>query len=315
MNYLYLKNELLKTNIFIDNEYLDKYINIIINNNVDKVPYETAIHHIIPKSVCKNLGINPDVDTNLVILKHKDHILVHFYIVLCVNEPYKNKLMSALMYMRYGYIKNYKVKILNEDLNKIENELVKYSDVYQQLMSDYSECISNREKNKKIDKDVIKKRTETRIKNGTNKHSEETKLKISMSNKGKTHGSSIKWTDEQKKRYKDTIIKNRVDKNNHTGKKYINNGVDCKCIDPNDFYKYENIGYVWGRLTKPSSRLNIINSRKNSNVKLKCVELNKIFVGTHSVIEYFGSYGHIFDIINGVRKKTLGYTWEVIKDE
>ena len=188
MDYLYLKNELLKTNVFIDNEYLDKYISIIINNNVDKVPYETAIHHIIPKSVCKDLGINPNVDTNLVILKHKDHILVHFYIVLCVHEPYKNKLMSALMYMKYGYIKNYKVKILNEDLNDIEKELVKYSEIYQQLMGDYCKYVSNREKNRKINEEIIKKRIETRIKNGTNKHSEETKLKISMSNKGKIHG-------------------------------------------------------------------------------------------------------------------------------
>lgn len=47
-----LKNYLLCTNYFLDNDYLMKYVNLITSNyNTNKVKFKTQKHHILPKKV------------------------------------------------------------------------------------------------------------------------------------------------------------------------------------------------------------------------------------------------------------------------
>ena len=53
--FLVLKNILLETNEFLDNEYLDKYVDLItLNKFTKKELYKTQRHHIIPKCYYKN---------------------------------------------------------------------------------------------------------------------------------------------------------------------------------------------------------------------------------------------------------------------
>ena len=80
-----LKNNLLQTGIFINNEYLDKYVNLIINpNNSLNQTVIKEIHHIIPVSYYKhyNLKIN-NMSSNLQELDIKNHVLAHYYLTLC----------------------------------------------------------------------------------------------------------------------------------------------------------------------------------------------------------------------------------------
>ena len=78
-----IKNTLLGTNEFLDNEYLDKYVNLITSNKFTKKEvYKTQRHHIIPRCYYRNnnLIVNNEPD-NLVNLLFKDHVLAHCYIV------------------------------------------------------------------------------------------------------------------------------------------------------------------------------------------------------------------------------------------
>ena len=71
-----LKTILLQLNIVEDNEYLDKYCELIETNKVTKrVKGKTHKHHIIPKSYYKINGISVDNSpNNLVNLLFKEHM-------------------------------------------------------------------------------------------------------------------------------------------------------------------------------------------------------------------------------------------------
>ena len=56
-----IKNKLLNLNVFIDNEYLDKYIELIeINRNTKREKFKTQQHHIIPRSYYKHNNLEID---------------------------------------------------------------------------------------------------------------------------------------------------------------------------------------------------------------------------------------------------------------
>ena len=81
-----LKQKLLKTGLFIDNDKLAKYITLIENNKSsieDNGQYKEK-HHIIPKSYFKLIAepIDNSVD-NIVKLTYFDHVLAHYYLSLC----------------------------------------------------------------------------------------------------------------------------------------------------------------------------------------------------------------------------------------
>lgn len=80
-----LKTKLLNTTYFENNEYLDKYCELIINNlKTKKEKYKTECHHIVPKCCFKLLQQNVDNSKkNKVNLLYKDHILAHYYLALC----------------------------------------------------------------------------------------------------------------------------------------------------------------------------------------------------------------------------------------
>lgn len=81
-----MKNRMLESGLFIDNMYLDKYIEICttpINDN--SLCQET--HHIFPRAASKIL--NEEIDNsieNLVTLDIKNHVLAHYYLALCTKN-------------------------------------------------------------------------------------------------------------------------------------------------------------------------------------------------------------------------------------
>ncbi len=79
-----LKQKLLLTNYFIDNQYLDDYINLVSNNQVKKEAFKTQQHHIIPKTYFKHLklAIDNSMD-NLVELLYADHVKAHWLLQKC----------------------------------------------------------------------------------------------------------------------------------------------------------------------------------------------------------------------------------------
>lgn len=107
-----LKKKLLDTGIFYNNEWLDKYINlIIINKDQIKIKFMTHKHHIIPKYYYEMNNIDIDNSAqNIVNLIFNDHALAHYYLALAsVNK--------RLLYKNYQAIKF----ICNLDSERFEN--------------------------------------------------------------------------------------------------------------------------------------------------------------------------------------------------
>lgn len=126
------KQNLIKTTYFINNKYLNLYLQLINNNiNTKHIKFETACHHIIPVSYFKL--VNKDVDNsnfNKVNLYHKDHILAHYYLSKCTKSPLKEKMVFALNFMinekgKYDIDDKWITDNI-ENLGELKKELFKY---------------------------------------------------------------------------------------------------------------------------------------------------------------------------------------------
>jgi len=97
-----MKQTLLSFNIFIDNEYLDKYIAIC---QLAKTPqyilqdfYQK--HHIVPRSYFKLHSIPIDSTSNNVVkLNYCDHILCHYYLAKCTIGDFNYRMIRAFTYL------------------------------------------------------------------------------------------------------------------------------------------------------------------------------------------------------------------------
>ena len=68
-----LKETLLATKCFVNNEYLEQYLNLVNDSKTG-----TELHHILPRSYFKDLGISVDnSEQNLVRLSFADHCKAH----------------------------------------------------------------------------------------------------------------------------------------------------------------------------------------------------------------------------------------------
>ena len=100
-----LKQKLINTGYFIDNEYLDKYLDLIYNHEVDSTHYSEN-HHVIPVALYKlnNDGCSRrkaekfakvDLDNFEVLLLYKDHCLAHYLLYFCTNGKLKAKVSMS----------------------------------------------------------------------------------------------------------------------------------------------------------------------------------------------------------------------------
>lgn len=88
-----LKETLLSLNGFVNNQYLDKYVQLVeMNVRTPNRKGKTNRHHIVPKAWFSINGVPVDNNpTNLVTLNYREHILAHYYLCLCT----KGKLLYA----------------------------------------------------------------------------------------------------------------------------------------------------------------------------------------------------------------------------
>lgn len=77
-----IKVQLLKTNYFIDNVYLDDYL-ALINSSKQNQCYQEK-HHILNEAYFKKFGLPVDnSDSNIVWLSFKDHCKAHYLLYFC----------------------------------------------------------------------------------------------------------------------------------------------------------------------------------------------------------------------------------------
>lgn len=261
-----IKQNLLNTKLFIDNQYLDNYCEIIENNEyTKKQKFKTQVHHIIPRCICLKLNIDSMNDKdNLINLYYKDHLLAHYYLCLCCNDAYlRCKLFIAINFM-LGNIKQYNSVTLEKECKAILEALPKYQTLY--------------EESNKIRAILIAK------KNLGHSTSVETKLKISLKNKGRIYIN------------KDSIVKsifpnelnnylstgwtkgnpnNNKSRNTHKGDTIVHKGDTQKYISKNDIKQYLADGWVLGRSEEHCKHMsqsinNYYSSLSEEEIQKKC---------------------------------------------
>lgn len=129
-------NTLKTQKYFIDNEYLQKYCQVIERNR--RTPVRARVthkHHIVPKCWFKltNSEINNELN-NLVNLPYREHFLAHYYLCLCTEDPFKYANQLALMCLQSLKNKNVVDKQLLHRLPLYNNI---YEDYMQKLRSNY----------------------------------------------------------------------------------------------------------------------------------------------------------------------------------
>lgn len=96
-----LKDYLLGLGLVIDNEWLDKYCELIENNKTTpRQPYKTQMHHIVPKFYFKVMAQSIDNSSaNTVNLLIKDHLIAHYYLCGCATAKFKGKAFACISYI------------------------------------------------------------------------------------------------------------------------------------------------------------------------------------------------------------------------
>lgn len=179
---------------FIDNDYLLKYIDLIISNQlVEKTKY-TQCHHIIPRHWFKlhDLPIDNSQD-NLINLSLRDHVLAHYYLTFCTINQCKIKNVQSVFMMINQSVKNIDEKTLLLKLPFMEELYKNYID--QQAI----DC-GNRFRGVKQREEVVENRTN---KVRGQKRTEESRRKMSVWQKGipKSEEARKNMSIAQKKYY------------------------------------------------------------------------------------------------------------------
>ena len=176
-----IKEKLLTIGIVKENEYLDKYCNLILENVETKYQvHKTQSHHIIPKYYCRENCPSLIKDkTNKVNLLYKDHILAHYYLALCsTNKTLAAKNVSALFKMTNSP---------QTEFNGSPIEFIETLDKYQELYEIFSTHQGDHLRGKKQSPEHIAQRVH---KNTGQKRSLETRKKMSEWQKGKPKPAS-----------------------------------------------------------------------------------------------------------------------------
>lgn len=258
-----LKTKLLSFGVFEDNEYLDKYVSLILaNESTVRERFKTQKHHIIPKHVYKYLKIAEDnSSSNIVNLTYNNHVMAHFYLFQCSSNNYiKRGNFAALEYIVHNrYVPKSEVDILIE--------LPEYQSMYEEYIKLLSESLKVTQVGEKNPFYGKHHTTETRalirdrIINLSPEVKEYNKQRIREANCGRVktaeekqkrldtmeqHGGYGFWiTDE----YREKLSESLKGKNTHTkGRIHINNGIQAKMVTSSELDTYLSNGWKLGRL-------------------------------------------------------------------
>lgn len=265
------KTKLLNTNYFIDNEYLDKYCQLVTDNKAtSKIKYQTQTHHILPRCYFKLLDLPVDHShSNLVEFQHYDHALAHYYLCFCTTGELKYKLRCAFMFLVNS---NRVPKETKEALGLIEEYaklLLEISKEMSQHAHEYSEhkYINNGVKTKHVREEDLpaylqagwnlgalngKKRIGSKcMTNGQhtvfayNKEQVDYYLQLGYYF-GRHYAPAAGHSQSESEREKRSKTMTGVHKN----KIHINNGLTCKFVTAEEAVEYLDNGWVRGRLMK-----------------------------------------------------------------
>ena len=224
-----LKNKLLETGIFIDNEYLDLYCELINNNrNTVKEKHRTQCHHIIPRCYFNIIGIDIDnSENNLVNLLLKDHVLAHCYLVLSSKE---NQFKYFNRVTLYRIINHFDYKDIKDLMNNLDEVQLAYE----------SSCeIALKYNPMNVDK--------YRKEHAEKMRSENTRMAIS--NGMKKYRKEHPFTEEHRKKLSESAMGNHNWGNGDT------RSIECYCILDNgerhDFHSYKDAGIWWYETFNP----------------------------------------------------------------
>ena len=237
--YNILKETLLETGHILNNEYLEKYLKLILDNlHTEYVKAKTQKHHVLPQSLFRllseDLQKEISIKDSLIILIYKDHILAHFYLMKCAaTKAFRDKMACAVRWVlrRYKFICQ---STQNLDEFSLVNCLDEIQDYYEEAKS--INC--------------LKPDTPRKI-------SESLKGKICISKDDKSfkyihpdqfdefenqgyHRSHNLQTDESKQKISKA----------HSGRIVLNNGQEQHNVLPDQLDEYLRRGYVYGQLKK-----------------------------------------------------------------
>ena len=225
-----IRDRLLTQNIFVYNDYFEKYIQLINDNKDTKCEkFRTQSHHIIPVSYFIKSGTEVDNSPhNLVNLLYKDHILAHYYLALCVGDEYKNTFAEAFIFLikRIPLISDH-TKCSSYIQDNIDmQELIQQLPMYQSLY----ECVKK------------------------SQHS------LNKGGKWMNNGTSQRYVrpSDIEKFYNDGFVigklpmsettREKMSKNKPTlGRVVINNGVTNKFVNKEEIPLYIQDGWEYGR--------------------------------------------------------------------
>ena len=144
-----LKEKMLSTGVCVDNEYLDKYIELICNNSLrEREVFKTEEHHIIPKYYFEDNSLEIDNSkSNLVNLLHKEHILAHYYLALCSEGKNVSRNALSIRYVLHGQSLS--------DLNVEEIDFDEYQKIYEDARYFAFEASHSVEINKRISEKLM----------------------------------------------------------------------------------------------------------------------------------------------------------------
>lgn len=274
----YLKNRLLSIPEFIDNEYLKLYCELIIKNQKrEYIKFETQSHHIVPRAYFKEKQISiDDSENNIVILTFSDHVLAHYYMVMCIKESrLRYKMLCALIFL-HGNIQN--IENVNESL--ITQNIQKIYSDKKAATAKYRTGSKNKPMSE-IGRKNISEAQKGRVPwNKGLQMSDEHKQKLKNVWKGRP--KSDKWREsrkghknkasvETKEKIRQKLIGHEVSKETrdkigkvNKGKKWMNNGDVEIYVTPEYFEYYKMQGYVFGR--NPSSKIKIKKNKKSKKI-------------------------------------------------
>ena len=106
-----LREKLLSTNLFIENDFFEQYLDLIsVENNSLKQGY-TEKHHILPRAYYEHEHIPLDSSqANLIILTYADHCKAHYLMYFCTLDYLKNDNAHAVHYIQKMFLKISKKK-------------------------------------------------------------------------------------------------------------------------------------------------------------------------------------------------------------
>ena len=297
-----LKQLLIEIKLCVDNEWLDKYCELINNNyNTESIKFKTQIHHIIPRYYYKSINesINNNSD-NLVNLFHKDHVLAHYYLSLCsFSEEFQACNIWSIKHVLSNQI------YMQQDEWKTEKLLIEQLDNYQQLIELERVYTGNVHRGKQESLETRKKKSMSHKGMKYKQMSDEGRKNISQGKIGKTHivynstKEKISKTrknlqlvnihkDGIRKSVRKTELQDWLDKgyvlgwpslSDYEKRCWINNGFETKSIFVKDLDQYFGNGWVAGRLPFFSD-----DARERQKIRVKSQDWKNIIWVTNGQI-------------------------------